>query len=91
MAQALITEPKEAETVGKPVTSGTIDTDVHPYPNSIADLTPFLSARWVQYIEQSGFKGPPGNQYPKGYELAGRRDAWPPNGRRVGSDHNFTR
>ena len=91
MAQAVVTEPKEAEKVGRRITSGTIDTDVHPYPNTIADLAPFLSSRWNQYIEQSGFKGPPGTQYPKGYEMAGRRDAWPPNGQRVGSDPDFAR
>jgi len=91
MAQAVVTEPKEAEKVGRRITSGTIDTDVHPYPNTIADLTPFLSSRWNQYIEQSGFKGPPGTQYPKCYEMAGRRDAWPPNGQRVGSDPDFAR
>ena len=49
-----------------------IDCDVHNYVNSIDDLVPFLSQRWRRYIDQSGFKGPPGPAYPKGFELASR-------------------
>jgi len=66
-----------------------IDCDVHNYVNSIDDLVPFLSERWRQYIDQSGFKGPPGPAYPKGFELASRRDAWPPSGKRPGGDPAF--
>ena len=63
-----------------------IDCDVHNYPNSIDDLMPFLSARWQAYVRQSGFSGPPGPTYPKGFAQAARRDAWPPSGLRPGGD-----
>ena len=68
-----------------------IDCDVHNYPDSIDDLTPFLSERWRAYIKQSGFKSPYREQYPKGFEGAARRDAWPPNGKMPGSDPDFAR
>ena len=68
-----------------------IDCDVHNYPNSIDDLMPFLSARWQAYVRQSGFSGPPGPTYPKGFAQAARRDAWPPSGLRPGGDPDFAR
>ena len=68
-----------------------IDADVHNYPNDIDDLLPFLSRRWQAYIEQSGFKGPNMLRYPKVYESAARRDAWPLTGKRPGSDPEFAR
>ncbi|MBM4438061.1 MAG: amidohydrolase [Actinobacteria bacterium] len=66
-----------------------IDCDVHNYPNSIQDLLPFLPERWQAYVKQSGFQRPPETTYPKGFELAARRDAWPPNGKRPGGDPAF--
>ena len=33
-----------------------IDSDVHNYPNTIDELTPFLSERWQAYIAQSGLQ-----------------------------------
>ena len=68
-----------------------IDCDVHNYPNSIDDLMPYLSARWQAYVRQSGFSGPPGPTYPKGFAQAARRDAWPPSGLRPGGDPDFAR
>ena len=68
-----------------------IDCDVHNYPNSIDDLMPYLSARWQAYVQQSGFSGPPGPTYPKGFAQAARRDAWPPSGLRPGGDPDFAR
>ena len=68
-----------------------VDCDVHCYPDSIQDLLPHLPRRWQAYVEKSGFKGPPGAIYPKGFEFASRRDAWPPNGKRPGADPNFAR
>ena len=92
MAQVVADVSPDVDAVGIPVTSGTIDTDVHPYVNTIDDLIPYLSARWVQYIKQSGFKAPGGQYaYPKGYDMAARRDAWPPSGGRPGSDPDFAR
>ncbi len=91
MAAAVLSAPAVAEAPSEPTALGVIDCDVHPYPNTIDTLKPFLSARWVQYIEQSGFAAPPGTRYPKGFELAARRDAWPPNGLRPGADPDFAR
>ena len=68
-----------------------IDCDVHNYPNTIDELLPYLSRHWRSYIAQSGFKGPPGPRYPKGFEFAARRDAWPPGGGKPGSDPQFSR
>ena len=68
-----------------------IDCDVHNYVNSIDDLMPFLSARWQVYVRQSGFTGPPGPTYPKGFAQAARRDAWPPSGLKPGGDPDFAR
>ncbi len=81
---------KQASTNGRTALS-LIDADVHNYPNDIDDLLPFLSRRWQAYIEQSGFKGPNVLRYPKVYESAARRDAWPPNGKRPGGDPEFAR
>ena len=47
-----------------------IDSDVHNYVNSIDELMPFLSASWQVYVRQSGFTGPPGPTYPKGFAQA---------------------
>ena len=66
-----------------------IDSDVHNYPDSIEALLPYLSRRWQVYIEQSGFKAPSVPRYPKGFEAAARRDAWPPNGKNPGTDPEF--
>ena len=68
-----------------------IDCDVHNYPNSIDELMPYLSARWPAYVRQSGFSGPSGPTYPKGFAQAARRDAWPPSGLRPGGDPEFAR
>lgn len=67
-----------------------IDCDVHNAVPSINDLLPFLSERWKAYVKQSGFKSPDGGApYPKGFEQAARRDAWPPGGGSPGSDPDF--
>ena len=68
-----------------------IDCDVHNYPNSIEELMPYLSARWQAYVRQSGFSGPGGPTYPKGFAQAARRDAWPPSGLKPGGDPDFAR
>ena len=83
--------PIEEIDANGPLQHGLIDCDVHNYPNSISELEPFLSKRWCAYISQSGFTGPPGPAYPKGFAMAARRDAWPPGGRKPGSDQNFSR
>jgi predicted TIM-barrel fold metal-dependent hydrolase len=68
-----------------------IDCDAHNYPNSMDDLMPYMSERWKAYIKGSGFKIPSASIYPKVFELASRRDSWPPNGKRPGSDPDFAR
>lgn len=83
------TAAPEKSPVGKALSL--IDSDVHNYPDSIADLMPYLPARWQVYIRQSGFANPSVSQYPKVFSQAARRDAWPPGGRRPGSDPAFAR
>lgn len=68
-----------------------MDSDVHNYPDSIADLLPFLPARWQVYVRQAGFTNPSVSHYPKVFSQAARRDAWPPGGRKPGSDPAFAR
>ncbi|HJO05857.1 MAG TPA: hypothetical protein QGG37_00775, partial [Chloroflexota bacterium] len=66
-----------------------VDADVHNYPKSIDSLTPYMSRRWVEYVRHTGFQTPPVDEYPRFYEAAARRDAWPPNGDRPGSNPDF--
>lgn len=67
-----------------------IDCDVHQAARSIADLRPYLSERWWRHIETYGLRrrlGPhKGPAYPKSQPGAMRRDAWPEDGGRPGSD-----
>lgn len=102
MARAVVLDPHEVPNTKTPSlarrpqpdsrTAVTlIDCDVHNYPDSIQDLLPFLSERWLTYIEQTGFEGPTTGLYPKGFKLAARRDAWPPTGVVPGADPNFSR
>ena len=85
------TAPDSAAVGGNGAALSLIDCDVHNSPRSIADLLPYLSERWKAYIGQSGFAGPPGPTYPKGFANAARRDAWPPDGGPPGSDPDFAR
>ncbi len=68
-----------------------VDCDAHSAVDSIRDLLPFLSERWCAYIEQGGFEGPALSFYPKVFEFASRRDAFPPGGGRPGADPDFAR
>ncbi len=61
------------------------DCDIHPLPNTLKDLYPFLEKRWRDHLESFGarrrqgiYQGP---IYPKGQPEAARRDAWPSGGR----------
>ena len=67
-----------------------IDCDVHQAARSIADLKPYLSERWRHHIETYGLRRRLGEAigpaYPKGQPGAMRRDAWPEDGGRPGSD-----
>ncbi len=72
---------------GKPAaaTLGLVDVDIHPRLDSIAELKPWLSERWMQHAEmfgvrpKHGFIGDP--PFPKAQPMASRRDAWPPGGK----------
>jgi uncharacterized protein len=70
-----------------------VDCDVHP-KNTLADLRPYLSDRWWNYLQtygrrlRHGFVS--GTPYPKITPGAFRRDAWPPGGE-PGSDLDFMR
>ncbi len=82
---------KQMVTTQEPTALSLIDCDVHNYPNSIDELKTYLPERWIEYITKSGFKSPPGPVYPKGFEFAARRDAWPPSGKLPGSDPDFVK
>lgn len=72
------------------------DCDIHPSPKSLpVEIYPYLSKRWQRHLETYGFiyrQGfPTGPAFPKGQPDAARRDAYPPNGGRPGSDLDFMR
>jgi uncharacterized protein len=65
-----------------------IDGDVHPAVRSLADLKPYLPARWWEVLATYGSRRRQGmsyEPYPKSAPLASRRDAWPKEGGRPGS------
>lgn len=66
-----------------------IDCDVHARADSIEDLLPYLPNAWQRYVRETGFKGPPGPEYPKIKPMATRDDAHPPDGKMPGSDLAF--
>jgi len=75
---------------------GIADCDLHLGPRSIADLYPFLTARWRRHIETYGMAHRTGYAdgapaFPKSAPMAARRDAWPPDGAPPGSNLDFTR
>lgn len=83
---------------GRPAaaTLGLVDVDIHPRFSGMADLRPWLSARWWDYAQEYGVRarhGFTGGQppYPKAQPLASRRDAWPPGGGTPASDLDFLR
>ena len=70
------------------------DCDIHPSPKSVEkEIYPYLEKRWQKHNETYGLllrqpyqNGP---AYPKGQPDASRRDAYPPEGGRAGSDVKF--
>jgi uncharacterized protein len=71
-----------------------VDCDIHPTA-SLADLRPFLSNRWWDFLQTYGERRRHGfarsYPYPKVTPRACRRDAWPPGGGLPGSDVDFMR
>jgi uncharacterized protein len=69
------------------------DCDIHHSPKDITLLYPYLERRWQRHIEEYGLiprqAYQAGPAYVKGQPDASRRDAWPPNGGRPGSDLAF--
>jgi hypothetical protein len=72
------------------------DCDIHQSPKlGMKGLYPYLEKRWQDHLEMFGplpkqaFEAGPA--YPKSQPDASRRDAWPPNGGRPGSDLAFMR
>ncbi len=70
------------------------DCDVHPAPKSVEkEIFPYLPQRWQDHYQTYGmllrqpFQNGPA--YPKGQPDAARRDAYPPNGGKPGSDLAF--
>jgi uncharacterized protein len=71
-----------------------IDSDVHPALRSMADLKPYLSARWREHLDTYGSRRRHGmnfEPYPKSAPRACRRDAWPEDGGPPGSNLDLIR
>src|SRR5262245_4124421 len=71
-----------------------IDGDVHPGLRSVADLKPYMPARWWEVLATYGTRRRHGmsfEPYPKSAPLACRRDAWPEDGGRPGSNLDLVR
>jgi uncharacterized protein len=71
------------------------DCDLHPTPNSLADLRPYLDDYWWRHLESFGARRRhgclTGSAYPKGSPGANRRDVDPPAGGKPGGDLEFMR
>lgn len=69
------------------------DCDIHHSPKDFKLIYPYLEGRWRRHIEEYGLiprqAYQAGPAYAKGQPDASRRDAWPPNGGRPGSDLAF--
>ncbi|MBX9590620.1 MAG: amidohydrolase family protein [Hyphomonadaceae bacterium] len=71
-----------------------IDGDVHPAPGALADLKPYMSARWWEHLTTYGTRRRHGmsfEPYPKSAPRACRRDAWPEGGGAPGSNLDLIR
>jgi predicted TIM-barrel fold metal-dependent hydrolase len=69
----------------------TVDCDIHNEVPSLKALYPYLAEHWVDYGNESAFKGPDANDYPKGAPLTARPGSKPANGDPPGSDLETTR
>lgn len=90
------TKERPVTTVKKKTKTAIADCDIHPVPKSVKkDILPHMEKRWQKYWEEYGMTLRTGFQhgtaYPKGQPNAARRDAYPPDGGRPGSDLAFMR
>ena len=76
--------PSLDKTAVQATENGPVDCDIHTRVRTIADLKPYLSTQWWNYLKTYGMrarhgfaKAPP---FPKAQPSAARRDAWPPDG-----------
>jgi hypothetical protein len=63
-----------------------IDADLHNAVPKVEALFPYLDAMWVEYVQQSAFRGPTDTSYPRGAPSSARPDTTPPSGGPPGSD-----
>lgn len=70
-----------------------VDCDVHNYLTSPADLEPYLSPRWREYLRAYGFRMPNSIAFfaTRPRKQAARSDSFPPSGKPAGSDPDFLR
>jgi predicted TIM-barrel fold metal-dependent hydrolase len=77
--------PGKERRAATPAKQAIADCDLHPTPNTLKELYPYLEPRWHQHLEMFGTLRRHGYQhgpaYPKGQPDAARRDAWPEAGR----------
>lgn len=62
--------------LGRPV----IDCDLHNELPKLETLIPYLEDHWVVYINESAFRGPNANDYPRGAPTSAREGTKPENG-----------
>ena len=69
------------------------DCDLHPTPNSMDDLRPYMDPHWWSHLQTFGARRRhgclTGSAYPKGSPGANRRDADPPGGGKPGGNLAF--
>ena len=77
--------PSKEVRAATPAKQAIADCDLHPTPNTLKELYPYLETRWHRHLEMFGTLRRHGYQqgpaYPKGQPDAARRDAWPEDGR----------
>ncbi len=70
-----------------------IDCDVHNAvpPDSLEALGPYLSGRWLRYLDLVGARSLGEDVLIRARPATSRSDAWPPNGKTPGEDPDFVR
>jgi predicted TIM-barrel fold metal-dependent hydrolase len=81
--------PRAEAAAAAGVRSGIVDCDFHNELDSERDLYPYLPARWREHIDAYGLRAYNGEYYPRFMDH--RASAWPPSGRRAGSEVDFAR